>query len=475
MGHIEGASRAQQVLFPEALDDYIAEENPVRFIDAFVESLDLHTLGFRHVQPAATGRPAYHPGALLKRYLYGYLNRMRSSRCLERETQRNVELLWLLRKRHPDFKTIADFRKDNAQAFKQVFRTFTLLCKEWGLFGQALVAIDGSKFKAVNNKRRNFTQAKLDETLQAIDAKIDHYLHALDTADEAEADAQQPTAEALRERIRQLHERKGRYEGLKEAVEVSGESQVSLTDPDSRAMPKSPKVDVGYNVQVAVDEKHKLLIIQEVTHAVTDVDHLSGIAIQAKETLGVDHVNVGADMGYYHGEEIKACEEAGIEPYVAKPLTSANRKLGLYGKERFTDEPEHDCYRCPAGQTLTFRFATIELGRPIRYYATTACRTCAVRAQCTRNKEGRRITRWVHEAILERMQKRVEIRPEVMKKRKQIVEHPFGTIKHWHDQGYFLMRGLEKVRAEFSLSALAYNIRRVVTILGVPHLLRALV
>ena len=419
------------------------------------------------------------PRIILERYSnaisIGYMNRALSSRCLEREAHRNVELLWLLRKLHPDFKTIADFRKDNAKAFKHVFQTFVLLCKEWGLFGQELVAVDGSKFKAVNNKRRNFTQAKLDEMLKAIDAKIDHYLHALDAADEAEADAQKPTAEALRERIRQLHERKGRYAWLKKAMEGSGENQVSLTDPDSRAMAKSPKVDVGYNVQVAVDDQYKLLIIREVTNAVTDVDRLSGIAIQAKETLRVDHVKVVADMGDYHGEEIKACEEAGIKPYVAKPLTSANRKLGLYGKERFTYEAEPDCYRCSAGQTLTFRFATFELGRHIRYYATTACRTCAIRAQCTRNKEGRRITRWVHEAILERMQRRVEAHPEVMKKRKQIVEHPFGTNKHWHDQGYFLMRGLETVRAEFSLSTLAYNLRRVVRILGVPHLLRALV
>jgi hypothetical protein len=239
-------------------------------------------------------------------------------------------------------------------------------------------------------------------------------------------------------------------------------------------MPKSPKVDVGYNAQVAVDAKHKLFVIQEVTNAVTDVNQLSGIAIQAKEALAVEQVKVVADMGYYHGEAIKACEEAGIEPYVAKPLTSANRKLGLYAKEQFTYAPEHDCYRCPAGQALTFRFATVELGRQIRYYATPACRACAIKARCTRNKGGRRITRWVHEHLLERMQQRVEANPALMRRRTQIVEHPFGTIKHWHDQGYFLMKGLEKVRAEFSLSTLAYNLRRVMTILGVSHMLRAL-
>jgi transposase len=474
MGHIEGASRVQQILFPEALDDYITEDSTARFIDAFVDSLDLNTLGFQRTEPAPTGRPAYSPGDLLKLYIYGYMNRIRSSRRLEKETYRNVELLWLLRKLHPDFKTIADFRKDNAKAFKQVFRAFVLLCKEWGLFGQELVAIDGSKFKAVNSKRRNFTQAKLNETLKRIDGQIEQYLHDLDTADAKEAESQKPTAEELQEKIRQLRERKGRYEGLRREMEVTGQSQVSLTDPDSRSMAKSPKVDVGYNVQVAVDAKHKLFVVQDVTNAVTDVDQLSGIALQAKEALEVDQIKVVADMGYYHGEEIKACEEAVIEPYVAKPLTSANRKLGLYGKEQFTYDSEQDCYRCPAGQALTFRFATIELGRHIRYYATTACRACAIKARCTRNKEGRRITRWVHEHILERMQKRVEANPAIMKRRKQIVEHPFGTIKHWHDQGYFLLKGLEKVRAEFSLSTLAYNLRRVVAILGVPHMLQAL-
>ena len=430
MGHIEGASRTQQILFPEALDDYVAEENPVRFIDAFVDSLDLDALGFRHTQPAATGRPSYCPGDLLKLYIYGYMNRIHSSRRLEKETHRNVELRWLLRKLHPDFKTIADFRKDNAKAFKQVFRAFALLCKEWGLFGQELVAIDGTKLKAVNSKRRNFTQAKLSETLKRLDTHLEQYLHDLDAADAEETESQQPTAEQLREKIRQLRERKGRYEGLMREMERTGQSQVSLTDPDSRAMPKSPKVDVGYNAQVVVDAKHKLFVVQEVTNAVTDVDQLGGIAVQAKEALEVEQVKVVADRGYYHGEGIKACEEAGIEPYVAKPLTSANRKLGLYGKEQFTYVPEHDCYRCPAGQALTFRVATVELGRQIRYYATTACRACASKVHCTRNKGGRRITRWVHEHLLERMQQRVEANPALMRRRKQIVEHPFGTIKH---------------------------------------------
>jgi Transposase DDE domain len=342
------------------------------------------------------------------------------------------------------------------------------------LFGQELVAIDGTKLKAVNSKRRNFTHAKLHETLQRLDAHIEQYLHDLDAADADEAESQQTTAEHLREKIQELRERKARYEGLRRQMEISGQSQVSLTDPDSRAMPKSPKVDVGYNAQVAVDDKQQLLVVQEVTKAVTDVDQLSGIAIQAQAALEVEQVKVMADMGYDHGEELKACEEAGIEPYVAKPLTSANRTLGLYGKEQFTYEPEHDRYRCPAGQALTFRFATVELGRSIRYDATTACRAGAIKARGTRKKERRRITRWVHEHLLARTQQRVEAHPALMKRRKQIVEHPFGTIKHWPDQGYFLMKGLEKVRAEFSLSTLAYNLRRVTMLLGVPYMLHAL-
>jgi transposase len=325
MGHIEGATRTQQILFPEALDDYVAEANPGRFIDAFVDRLDLDVLGFRHTQPAAMGRPSYAPGDLLKLYIYGDMNRIRSGRRLEKETHRNVELLWLLRKLHPDFKTLADFRKDNAKAFKQGFRTFVLLCKEWGWFGQERVAIDGTKIKAVNSKRRHFTQAKLSETLKRIDTHIEQYLHDLDAADAAEPESPQTSAEHLREKIQQLRERKDRYEGLLREMECTGQSQVSLTAPASRAMPTSPKVDVGYNAPVAVDATHQLFVVQEVTNAVTDVEQLSGIAIQAQETLEGEPLTVVADLGCYHGEEINACEEAGVEPSVAKPLTSANR------------------------------------------------------------------------------------------------------------------------------------------------------
>ncbi len=474
MGYIQGGSRTQQQLFPEVIDEYISLENPVRFLEAFVESLDLKQLGFQRATPAATGRPAYNPKGLLKLYLYGYLNQLRSSRKLEREAHRNVEVMWLLGKLTPDFKTIADFRKDNAKAFKQVFREFTLLCKKLELFGKELLALDGSKFKAMNNTQKNFTKTKVEKTLQEIDEKLETYLAQLDAGDAQDAEARPLTVQELQAKIGRLEEKKQRYEALKSQMEETGETQVSLTDPDSRSMPKSPKVDVGYNVQVAVDAKHHLIVEQEVTNAVTDQHQLSDITIEAKETLGVAQIKDVADTGYYDGAEVKRCQEAGIEMYVSKPITSANTKLGLLGKEKFVYEKERDVYRCPGGQDLRFRFETEEKGRQIRYYSTSACKTCSMKPKCTRNKRSRRITRWVHEHILEEMQERVEAHPEMMKQRKMIVEHPFGTIKHWNDQGYFLMKGLAKVGGEMSLSALMYNIKRVINILGVPKMIEAL-
>lgn len=473
MSYIEGESRNQSLLFPEILDDYITQDNLVRFIDAFVDGFKMEEMGFTHSTPEGTGRPPYDPRDLLKLYVYGYINGIRSSRKLERESGRNVEVMWLLRKLRPDFKTIADFRKENRKAFKGVFRQFTLLCKEMDLLGGELIAIDGSKFKAVNSSDRNFSQTKLQKRIKEIEEKIEKYLVEMDRADEEEGDSNQVSAEDLKEKIARLKERKGRYGELLKELERSGESQISLTDPDSRAMPLTPRGDVSYNVQVAVDSKHHLMVEQEVTNAVVDKDHLSFMARGAKEVLGVEKLDVVADMGYYHGDEIKACEDEGMTVYIPKPNTSANTALGLFGKERFVYDPKEDCYRCPAGEKLSYHFDSEELGRKIRYYWTPACRGGPIKAQCTRNKAVRKITRWVHENILDRMEKRVKANWELMKQRKQIVEHPFGTIKFWNDQRHFLMRGLEKVKAEFSLSTLAYNIKRAVNIIGVRALVAA--
>jgi transposase len=477
MDYIRGVTRNQVILFPESVEDYITEDNPVRFIDAFVFSLDLAALGFNRAQPAETGRPAYDPGDLLRLYLYGYLNRVRSSRMLEREAKVNIEVMWLVGKLTPDFKTIADFRRDNLAPIKGVCREFTLLCRKLKLFGGELVAIDGSKFKAVNNRRRNFNQARLTKAIKAIEEKIDTYLHELDQADAAEPDPDEPppSATELREKIKTLTERKAKYQALHEGLKESGAKQVSLTDGDARSMVMHHgSTEVGYNVQTVVDEQHQLIVEHEVTNDPTDHAHLAEMARRAKETLGVEQLEVVADMGYYDGAELKQCVEAGIITYIPKPLTSVNRKRGLFTKQDFVYEEAKDCYRCPQGEELTYRYQSFEQNRLIRYYTTSKCLTCPIKHRCTTNQRGRRITRWVDEKFLEDMARRVRARPEVMRRRQQLSEPPFGTIKRAMGHGYFLMRGLNKVGAEMSLTILSYNIKRVINILGVKKMIEAL-
>jgi transposase len=473
MSYIEGESREQRILFPEVLDDYVSEDNVVRFIDAFVDGLRMEELGFGRSVPQETGRPAYDPRDLLKLYIYGYVNRLRTSRKLERECQRNVELMWLMRKLRPDFKTVADFRKDNRKAFKGVFRQFVLVCKQMGLLGGELVAVDGSKFKAINSSQKNFSQKKLEKRLREIDKKVEHYLDEMDRADKQESH-NQITAEELKEKIERLKERKGRYAELLKDLKASGEKQVSLTDPESRAMAMTPKGEVSYNVQTAVDSKHHLIVEQDVTNNGLDNHQLLLMAQSTKEMLGQAELHVVADMGYYNQEELKQCEEAGITAYVSKPLVSKNTARGLFGKEKFVYDAEGDCYRCPAGERLDFRFESDQDGKKFRYYWTKACPSCPLKAQCTTDPRFHRIKRWEHEGILERIEQRVQANPTIMKLRQQIVEHPFGTIKFWNDQRHFLMKGLEKVKGEFSLSTLAYNIKRAINILGVRALVAAL-
>lgn len=474
MGFIEGEDRKQTMLFPEVLEDYITEENPVRFIDVFIEGLDLSEMGYQRAIPKETGRPPYDPGDLLRLYVYGYLNRTRSSRQLEREAGRNVELMWLMRKLRPDFKTIADFRRDNPQGIKKVCREFTLWCKRLELFGGELVAIDGSKFQAVNSPKRNFTTKKLKRMIEEIEAKIEQYLKELDGQDKQEVGQSALSAEELKEKIDRYKQRRGQYEQLKRDLEQSGESQVSLTDPQSRSMRVGHGVEVSYNVQIVVDHKHKLVVEHEVVNEVTDQGQLSTMAKKAKETLGVESLEVVTDRGYYNGEEVKACEESGITAYVPKPNSSSNLKRGLFTKENFIYEPEKDCYRCPAGKELSYRYQTVEQGRTMRSYEISGCKSCELRSKCSINKKGIRcIKRWVDEAILEAMARRVAEHPEKVELRKCLAEHPFGTIKRVMNQGYFLMRGLTKVGAETSLTILAYNLKRVINILGVKTMIEA--
>lgn len=474
MSYIKGINRNQTLLFPEVIEDYIDKESPVRFIDAYVDSLDLVQLEFRYAVEAETGRPPYNPADILKLYIYGYLNSIRSSRKLEQETHRNLEVVWLLKKLHPDFKTIADFRRDNKKAIRKVYREFTLLCKKLDLFGAELIAIDGSKIRAVNSKEHTYTPNRLKRLIKHIDKRIEDYFRGCDNQDKKECNVKKADKNQLNANIKSMLKRREKYQDILNGLEESGVKQISKTDPDSRLMQTSQGQQVCYNVQIAVDEKNKLIVAGDVTNDVTDINCLSEIAIEAKEILGAEEIDAVTDMGYYNGSEVKRVIEEGITPYIEKPDTSANTKLGLYGKKKFKYNKKKDCYICPAGEELPFRFDTVEKGRHINYYWNNKCKACSLKPKCTRNKDFRRITRWVYEDILDEMQIRVDANPEMMFKRKCIVEHPFGTLKRSMNQGYFLTKGLTNVKAEFSLSALAYNIKRVINIIGVKGMIEAL-
>jgi transposase len=474
-GFVVGDDRGQSTLFPERLDDYVGEDNPVRAIDVFVDELDLAGLGFEGVEPQATGRPAYHPATLLKIYVYGYLNRVQSSRRLERECQRNVELVWLTGRLMPDFKTIADFRKDNGAAIREVCRAFVLLCRRLDLFGDASVAIDGSKFKAVNARDRNFTEGKMKRRLEQIDESIARYLSQLDTADRQGPTVPEAKTTRLKEKIATLREEIERLNALNAQMMASEDKQISLTDPDARSMATSGRGSgiVGYNVQSAVDTTHHLIVAHEVTNVGTDRSQLSNIAEQARTEIGAETLDVVADRGYYESKEILACERVGITVTLPKPMTSGAKAAGRFGKQDFVYVAEDNVYLCPAGERLTYRYTSEEEGKTLHRYWTTACQMCALKAKCTTG-EQRRISRWEHEAVLETVQDRLDRNPDKMRMRRQTVEHPFGTIKAWMGATHFQMRTLPKVATEMALHVLAYNLKRMMRILGVGGLMAAM-
>src|SRR5713101_1666705 len=470
---IEGEDRRQATLLPDSLEDYVTEDNPVRVVDVFIDELDLEALGFSGVVPEVTGRPAYHSRDLLKIYIYGYLNRIQSSRRLERETQRNVELMWLTGRLMPDFKTIANFRRDNGPALRKVCRQFIVLCRKLDLFTQALVAIDGSKFKAVNNRDKNFTSAKMQRRMAQIEESIARYLSAMDTADRAEPEAAELKKGHLREKIAALKEQMQRLKTLEVQMLASPDQQLSLTDPDARSMKSRDGGIVGYNVQTAVDAKHHLIVAHEVITEGIDRDQLTPMAEQAREATGIDDLTVVADRGYFKGEQIRQCEQAGITPILPKSLTSNSRADGRFDKQDFIYIAADDEYRCPAGQRAIKRFTTIEHGMTLSKYWSSACPRCPLKAHCT-TSDYRRITRWEYEAVLEAMQQRLDRQPEMMRVRRQTVEHPFGTIKYWMGWTHFLTKTLARVRTEMSLHVLAYNLKRVMRILGIGELMRAM-
>jgi transposase len=473
---VEGSDRGQSTLFPECVADWIGEDNPVRVIDVFVEELDLADLGFGGVNPEVTGRPSYHPAVLLKLYIYGYLNRVQSSRRLEREAGRNVEVMWLTGRLAPDHKTIADFRKDNGRAIRQVCARFVALCRAMGLLTQASVAIDGSKFKAVNNRDRNFTRAKMERRMAQIEESVARYLQQLDTADRQEpSEALKTKTSRLKEKIAKLKEQMQRLAKLRVRMLAAPDQQISLTDPDARSMETSGRGSgvVGYNVQVAVETAHHLIITHEVTNVGTDRSQLAHVSNETKATLGAESLDVVADRGYFNSEEILACENAGITVTLPKPMTSNSKAQGRFGKQDFRYVAQQDVYICPAGERLAYHYTTEENGLVLRRYWTNACQSCAIKHSCTTGKE-RRITRWEHERVLEAVQRRLDEHPEKMRQRRETVEHPFGTIKSWMGSTHFQMKTLKHVGTEMALHVLAYNMKRVMRILGVGGLMEAI-
>ena len=472
---IEGEDRSQSTLFPEHLDDYIAEDNPVRVIDVFVDELDLSALGFEGTQPEVTGRPAYHPASLLKIYIYGYLNRVQSSRRLERETQRNVELIWLTGRLTPDFKTIADFRKDNGKAIRSVCREFIVLCRELNLFSEAIVAIDGSKFKAVNNRDKNFTDRKLKARMQQLEESIARYMTELDRADREPALVTEARVEHLKEKVATVKQQMRQLKQIGKQMSRAPDGQISLTDPDARSMATSGRGTgmVGYNVQTAVDAKHHMIVAHEVTNVGHDREQLSPMAQQTCDAIDEKELTVLADRGYFTGQQILECERAGIKTLVPKPQTSNNKALGLFDKADFRYIRAKDEYRCPAGQRAIWRFTNLEHGLITHKYWSSACPRCPMKAQCT-TSPYRRITRWEHEDVLDTMQKRLNRTPQASRIRRQTVEHPFGTIKAWMGATHFLTKTLPRVSTEMCLHVLAYNLKRAMQILGIAPLMAAM-
>ena len=469
-GFVEGEDRFQATLFPERLDDYVPEDSAVRVIDVFIDRLDISGLGFR-TEPNDTGRPAYHPRTMLKVYVYGYLNRVQSSRRLEREAGRNVELMWLTGRLAPDFKTIADFRKNNGEAIRLVCREFVMLCRKLNLFADAFVAIDGSKFKAVNSRDRNFTKAKMKRRLAEVEASIERYIEQLVSMDQAEP-AEDKT-QRLEDKIAAMKEEMDRLKKLEARMLQAPEQQISLTDPDARSMKSRGSGIVGYNVQTAVDTQHHLIVAHEVTNIGSDRRQLTKMAKQAKAAIGSDELDVVADRGYYRSEEFLGCDEANITAYVVKPNTSPNRAKGQFDRDEFRYVNEDDEYECPAGRRLSRRTVTQQDGLTLHRYWTHQCPTCPIKAQCTSGKE-RRVSRWDHEHLLEAAQTRLDQHPGMMRTRRATVAHPFGTLKAWMGSTHFLTKTLDRVSTEMSLHVLAYNLKRVMSILGPRALIEAI-
>ena len=472
-------NRHQDMILPLRVEDYVSLTNTVRAIDAYVGTLNLTTLGYKHSQfVAVSGQPAFNPAVLLKLYLYGYLNHINSSRKLERETARNLELMWLVEGSKPTYKTIADFRKNNSDALKATNRDFMLLCKELRLFGGEEVAVDGSFFKADTNKAHIYTAEKLDKQLTALEKKIQDYQNALekhDTADDKAEKGSLAEDAQLADKIKRLQEKQAEKQKLQQQLKDSGNKQISTVDADARLLTKRGETTGGYNVQIVVDSKNKLIVAQEVTQDGNDTAQLSSMLAKAQDVLQSENLTALADSGYFEGGQIKTCEENNLTVYVAVPdKTKRIAALGRFTREQFSYDAEKNAYTCPQQKTLTVSGNPFKKGNKTfsRYQSQAGdCSGCPLHEQCLSEKSSlRTIDRWEHEAVIERHKQRMKQRPDAMKKRATLAEHPFGTLKNRAGSQHFLMRGLEKCRGEFSLMVLGYNFSRVLTLLGVERL-----
>ena len=473
--YITGSDRCQTVMFPSFVDDYVSEDNPVRFIEAYVEKLDLTELNFTHSQPKQTGRPSYSPSDLLKLYIYGYLKKTRSSRQLAQLTHLNVEVFWLLKKLQPDFRTISDFRKDNIDGIKKVCQEFTLLCKRLNLFGGELIAIDGSKFCSVNHNSKVLTSKGITNLIKQVDENIEEYFSNLEKHDSTEQSIEQTGAEELNAAISKLKKHRESLSQLQVWLKSSGETQIAVTDPDCKKMRTGHQgIDMCYNVQIAVDSKHKLIVAHDVTNDTNDLNQLVPMAEQSKEMLEVETLELTADKGYFNEEQIAECEGNNIKCYIPTPGKSHNKSKGLFTDKDFIYDETYDLYVCPGEEKLIRTTEVIKHDKQTGIYKTKACKKCKLKSKCTTSKEGRRIYRTQYKDIIETMQKRWKENPSIAGQRKSIVEHPFGTLKHTMGHGYFLMRGKKKVSAEMSMSVLVYNMKRVMNIIGITTLLEIL-
>lgn len=477
MEYIQGEPRDQVKLFTQTLDELVSQDNAVRFIEEFVNTLNLKELGFTHTQEKTVGCNSYDPADMLKLYIFGYTNGIRSSRKLELETHRDIELMWLLKTLKPDYKTISNFRKDNEKGIKNVFKAFVIFCKEINLLGKELIAIDGSKFKAVNSRKRNYNKKSITKIMENIDKQIEKYLEELAENDLKSSNKYIPTKNEIERKINKLRERKNELKELEKQLIESGQTQISLTDPDSKLMVSNGKKDVCYNNQIAVDDKHNLIVNVEVTNDTDDHQQLSNMAISTKEILGVETLESLADKGYFNRLEIKECLENGIIPYIAKPEDN-EYKSGIpapnFSLSKFKYLEKDNVYLCPCEKQLEYTRTVNIRGVNYKTYTSKACLGCKSKSLCTKAKNSRIIYRWEDEHIIDDMQQRMKENKSKYKKRQAIVEHPFGTIKRAMNQGYMLTKCIVNVATEMNLTALAYNIKRIISILGVKNLVEAL-